>query len=413
MLSLLPALALTLSLTPSAPEGTQPAPRVQAVLTANNQFALDLYRQLRAQDGNLFFSPYSVNKALSMAYAGARGENAAEMARVLHFDLTAQELHRAYREARKLLNSQDGRKPSPPKSGRPRPAGPFYLSANLWGQQGYAFQKKYLNLLQECYGAGLRQVNFADVESARQTINGWAEFQTDRKIPDLFPPGALNRTTRLVLASAIYFKGDWAHPFDEDQTHKQPFWVNASRHVRVPLMNQTEVFGYFEDGQVQVLQMPYQGQRLAMVVLLPKRVDGLADLEKALTANRLAALLGRMRAQKVDVSLPKFKLTDAFVLNDALSALGMKRAFLPGGADFGGMNGGHEPLYVSAFLHKALIDVKEEGTEAAAASGGVVGTLTASAPKGVAVFRADHPFVFAIRDVRTGVILFLGRVARP
>jgi serpin B len=408
MLSLLPTLALTLPFTPATP------PEVQAVLTANNQFALDLYRQLRTGEGNLFFSPYCIDKALCMVHAGARGDTAEEMARVLHFTLEPQHQHRAFREARQLLNAPAERKPWGFRLGRGKAEGPFHLSANLWGQQGCSFEKSFLNLLRECYGAGLREVNFADGETARQTINGWAESETDHRIRDLFPPGVLNRTTRLVLASAIYFKGDWVHPFDRDQTRKAAFGSSAADEVKAPLMKQTETFGYFENEELQVLQMPYQGKKLALVVLLPRKRDGLPDLEKTLTAEGLTAWLGGLREQKVDVALPKFKLTAPFDLKEALSAMGMKKAFLGGVADFGGMNGGRESLYLSAVLHKAFVDVNEEGTEAAAATGAAMATLSAGAAQPrVPVFRADHPFAFAIRDVPTGAILFLGRLVRP
>jgi serpin B len=396
MLILVSALGLALPFVAGTP------PEVQSVASANNRFALDLYARLRSPDGNLFFSPYSVHKTLTMAYAGARGDTAREMAAVLHFPSGQGDPHRAYREARKLLNQKAAQR-----------GVQLALSANLWGQRGYRFEKSFLNLLQECYGAGLQEVDFTAPEAARQTINAWVGKQTNQKIRELFPEGALNLTTRLVLASAIYFKGDWAQPFKKSGTRDDTFWLDARTRAQVPMMNQTDVVGYCEDGQVQVLELPYVGRGLAMVVLLPRQRDGLPELEKSLTAEKLAAWAGRLRAQKVEVSLPRFKLTGAFSLGDTLAALGMKRAFVSGAADFGGMNGGRESLFITAVMHRAFVEVNEEGTEAAAATGAAVGSLSMEPRAAVPVFRADHPFVFAVRDVRTGVLLFLGRVARP
>jgi serpin B len=407
MFNLTPLFGLTLTVAAGVPPQD-----VQSVVAGNNSFALDLYAQVSDRDGNLFFSPYSVNKALAMTYAGARGDTAAEMAAVLHLTLGPDLQHRAFLETRKLLNHNGGALGIGLSMPGKRDV-QLYLAASLWGQRGYGFQKSFLSLLQECYGAGLQEVDFTAPEQARKTINAWVEKQTNQKIPQLFGPDALGRNTRLVLASAIYFKGDWIHPFKKDRTRTEPFREDADSKVQVPMMNQTEPFGYCEDEQVQVLQMTYQGERLAMVVLLPKKTDGLAGLEKSLTEEKLAAWVGQLREQKVDVSLPKFKLTDALSLNETLAGLGMKKAFAPGEADFSAMNGGREPLFLSAVLHKAFVDVNEEGTEAAAATGAEVAAMALPRGPAVPVFRADHPFVFAIRDVRTGMILFLGRVVKP
>jgi serpin B len=400
MLSLLSALGLTLPLAAGVPAD------VQAVSAANNQFAFDLYGQLRGQDGSLFFSSYSIDKTLAMTYAGARADTAKEMAAVLHLGLGQDRPHRAFLEMRKLLNRGPG-------SSWSNQGVQLSLSANLWGQRGHGFRKDFRGLLQQCYGAGLEEVDFGAPDQAEKTINAWVERQTNHKIPELFSPGSLNVTTRLVLASAIYFKGDWVHAFEKSQTRSEAFRVNAATTVPVPMMNQTETFGYFEDDRLQLLRMPYEGDNLAMVVLLPKKAEGLADLEKTLTAEKLANWTGQLRAQKVEVALPKFKLTSGFSLEDTLQALGMRKAFAGGEADFSGMADAREPLFISAVVHQAYVDVNEEGTEAAAATGAAVGTLSAPVRQAVPVFRADHPFVFAICDARTGVILFLGRVLRP
>jgi serpin B len=387
------------------------SPDVEAVVTANNQFALELHNQLRARDGNLFFSPYSINKTLAMVYAGARGATAKEMATLLHFTLGPERQHQAFLEARRLIN----RTLAGGALSFGRPGVELYSSANLWGQRGYGFQRSYLKLLDDCYGARLEEVDFTAPAQAAARINDWVEQQTRHKIKDLIGPDTLNASTRLVLASAIYFKGDWIHPFSKSLTSDQAFRTSARDQVQVPMMSQRDTFGYCEDEQVQVLRMPYKGGNLAMLVVLPAKVDGLADLEKMLTAEKLATWTRGLGERKVDVSFPKFKLIGQMALGDTLATMGMSKAFTPGVADLAGMNDGREPLYVSAVMHKAFVDVNEEGTEAAAATGAAVEGLAISPVRQetVPVFRADHPFVFAIQDVQTGMILFLGRVVQP
>jgi serpin B len=372
---------------------------VAALVKGDNAFAFDLYDQLRGQDGNVFCSPYSISTALAMTSAGARGDTAAEMAKALHFTLSPDELHRA--EAAVLAGLNAG--------GKPRG---YQLSvANaLWGQQGYGFKDDFLKLTQAHYGAGLREVDFArDAEAARQSINAWVSQETKDKIKDLLPKGVLNNLTRLVLTNAIYFKGDWASQFKKDRTRDEDFQTGADK-VKTPLMHQTARFKYLDADTVQLLELPYAGKELSMVVLLPKKVDGLAQLEQTLAADKLAGWLGKLREQEVVVSLPKFKTTCEYSLKGPLEALGLKKAF-GSTADFSGMNGKSRDLFLTAVVHKAFVDVNEEGTEAAAATAVVV-TLSAAMPVR-AEFRADHPFVFLIRDTRTDSVLFLGRIVNP
>jgi serpin B len=380
-----------------------------ATVAAANQFAVDVYRQLAARDGTVFFSPYSIDKTLAMVWAGARGETAREMASVLHFTFDPDRQHRAFADMRRLLNTHSAQPGLLPA----RHDAQLFLAAGLWGQRGGGFAKSFRNLLTEHYGATLEEVDFAESDRALQSINTWAAENTHGKVPRLLPDGALHPTTRLVLASAIYFKGDWVHTFRKDATRSETFHVSRAESAPVPMMNQTATFGYFEDEQLQCLRLPYAGKDLAMVVWLPKKADGLATLEATLTGQTLSRSADRLREQKVEVALPKFKLTGDYALDHTLEALGMKKAFDIGTADFSGMNGGREPLAVSAVVHKAFVDVHEQGTEAAAATAAVVGTLSAAAGPAVPVFRADHPFLFAICDVRTGLVLFLGRMARP
>ncbi|HZT83548.1 MAG TPA: serpin family protein [Gemmataceae bacterium] len=378
-----------------------PAADKAAVVKGDNEFALDLYAKLRAQEGNLFLSPASIATALAMTYGGARGETAEQMAKALHFTLPPDRLHPAFAALLKEINTP----------GKER--GYQLSTANaLWGQKGYHFLPGYLKLTRDNYGAGLNEVDFAgNTEGARKTINLWVEKETHDKIKDLIKPGMLDGMTRLVLTNAIYFKGDWVRKFKKERTREEPFFAPGGKQVKTPLMHETSTFKYLDGGTFQALELPYKGRELSMVVLLPKKNDGLPDLEKQLTAARLNEWLGKLRPEEVNVTLPRFKMTAEFQLSSQLSALGMKRAFSKQ-ADFSGMNGGQEPLFISDVIHKAFVDVNEEGTEAAAATAVIV-RATSAQPHVPPTFRADHPFVFLIRDNRSGSLLFLGRLVNP
>jgi serpin B len=377
----------------AAQEGDQ-----TGLVAGNTRFAIELYNQLRKEDGNLFFSPFSLSTALAMTYAGARGNTAAEMAQVLHFELAPERLHPAFAKLQQRLDVSED-----------EDAGYRLHVANaLWPQEGYAFLPEFFELCQTHYRAGLQSVDYARAtEEARQTINRWVEQRTENKIKELLKPGILTRLTTLVLTNAIYFKGDWAAQFDKDKTHDAPFTRLDGKQVSIPLMNQTGEFGYLEDADIQVLELPYAGEALSMVVLLPRKPQGLPALEESLSARKLADWLSKLRPRTVRVALPRFKMTSEFQLNDVLQALGMRDAFIAGRADFSGMTGSRG-LFIGAVVHQAFVDVNEEGTEAAAATAVVM--LKGGLPP---AFRADHPFLFLIRDVRTGSILFFGRVMDP
>ena len=377
--------------------------QVSAVVAGNNEFAIDLYSSLSKQEGNLFFSPNSISTALAMTYAGAGGNTKTEMKDVLHFPLDNGPLHTCFNE----LTTQLQRDASSRAGYR------LSIANRLWGQKGYPFKRAFLRLTKTHYGAELAQVDFeADTEAARQLINNWVEKKTERKIKDLLAPGILDPLTRLVLTNAIYFKGDWANKFNEEATENQPFYVTPDKTVNVPMMHQSTKFQYMEDNDIQALEMSYKGNALSMMVLLPKQRDGLASLERSLSANQLKQWSESMQTKKVHVYLPKFKLESKFSLKKTLQAMGMADAFDDMQAHFSGMTdataGG---LYISAVIHKAYVDVNEEGTEAAAAT--AVAMRWAVAPQGPPVFRADHPFIFLIRDNRSGSILFIGRMVTP
>jgi serpin B len=372
-----------------------------AVVEGNNAFAIDLYGQLRTQSGNLFFSPESISTDLAMTYAGARGDTAAEMAKTLHFTLPPQRLHPAMGGLLGDLNApHDGYK--------------LRVANALWAQQGYTFLDDFLKLTNSDYGAGFKQVDFKDAtEAARLTINQWVEQQTDNKIKDLLQPGVLSSRTRLVLTNAIYFKGDWQTQFDKAQTRDEDFHLSAAQNVKAPMMHREGGFNYFDGGTFQILEIPYKSAELSMIVLLPNDVGGMFALEQSLTAPNTRQWLGQLRpVPKVIMTLPKFKMTQQFELQDTLGAMGMTLAF-DAHADFSGMTGNRE-FYISAAIHKAYIDVNEEGTEAAAATAVVMRSMMARMQQPAPpVFRADHPFIFLIRDNRSGGILFMGRVTDP
>ncbi|MBN2578276.1 MAG: serpin family protein [Pirellulales bacterium] len=370
----------------------------------NNAFAFDLYRQLGKEPGNLFFSPASVSIALSMAAAGAKGETQKEMLKALHVgqDAILSHVDDAYRRLLDDWNSA-GKKFK------------FHLHVanRLWGQEGFSFVPGFLTLTKQQYGAELGRVDFeTQAEAARREINQWVAEQTAEKIKNLMPPGSVTAATRLVLTNAVYFKGDWMSPFKRSATRDGVFTVSSAEKLKTPFMRQTSRFGYAENDAVQALELPYVGFRLAMVVLLPRKIDGLAEVEKTLDAKSLEKLLSGMEHQEVRVALPKFKLeTPSIKLNGPLEKLGIRKAFTTN-ADFSGIST-EEKLFISGVYHKAFVDVYEEGTEAAAATG--MGMAMAAPPPQAPppVFRADHPFLFLIRDVQNGAILFLGRLEKP
>jgi len=381
-----------------------PQDDMKTVVGGNTEFAFDLYAKLKddpdikEDGGNLFFSPYSISTALAMTWAGARGLTEKQMAEVLHFTLPQAQLHKAFGSLEKQLNEAGEE-------------GGYELSvANaLWGQAGYNFLEEFLELTERSYGAGLREVDFAKkTEEARLIINSWVEEKTQEKIKDLIKPGVLDRFTQLVLTNAIYFKGDWLNQFDKKRTRDEPFKLKRREQVKVPMMHIKEKFKYWADDRLQVLKLPYEGEELSMIVLLPNQIDGLADIEKSLTIEKLDDWTRDLRKQEVMVTLPKFTMTTRFELADYLKKMGMPNAF--GEADFSGMTG-DKSLFISAVIHKAFVAVDEEGTEAAAATAVVMRKTSVPAPP--KVFRADHPFIFIIRDNRSGSILFMGRVMNP
>jgi serpin B len=393
------AVALALFIWPRPPR----APKVfastpdarAAVVKANDAFAVDLYRKLtETAEGNLAFSPLSLSTALSMAGGGARGETEAAMAKALRLSTIDQSHHEALAS---LLSELTARHESN-----------LLIANRLWADRKLRLRPEFLALQEEVYGAPAEQLDFADASTAAATINRWVEERTRSRIKDLVSAGDFNADSSLVLSNAIFFKGSWVHPFKPEDTAPGPFWT-GKKDVEAVLMQQTADFRYFEDADCQVLQMAYRGG-LAMVLLVPRERDGLADLEKTLSAVSLAALLPAPNAHivRVEVVMPRFTVSEDFRLREALEALGLRIAFTRN-ADFSGIT--EQGAFLGQVLHKAVVEVNEEGTTAAAATHVMTNFGSNAAPPPLVA--ADHPFLFLIRDPVSGALLFMGRVVMP
>jgi serpin B len=377
----------------------------QALLVeGNSAFAFELYQALRGKEGNLFYSPHSISVALAMTYAGARGETAQQMADTLQFMLEQDRLHPGF-------NWLDAELASRGEGAQGKDGEGFRLNIvnAIWGQKDYEFLSDFLDVLAENYGAGLRILDFMnETEKSRLAINDWVSDQTEGRIEDLIPQGAIDALTRLVLTNAIYFNAAWEYPFDEDMTADGPFYLLDSGQVIVPMMNQTEAFGYTEGEGYQAVELPYDGNELSMVILLPASGNFQA-FEKELQAQKVSDIIGGLQPTEVALTMPQFEFDSEFSLKDTLAGMGMPIAF-SGDADFSGMTGTRD-LCISEVLHKAFVSVDEAGTEAAAATAVIVEeTAIPEQPVEVTV---DHPFIFLIRDIETGAVLFAGRVLNP
>lgn len=375
----------------------EPKPNIGVAVAGNNAFALDLYAMLKKEQGNLFFSPYSISSALAMTYGGARGDTAEEMATALRFTLGEDEIHPAFAQISREFDKIH-------KKGQVQ----LHVANSLWPQKDYSLLPRYVALIKQNYGVSITPVDYVKAaEDARKIINAWVEEETKEKIKDLIRPGDLGPLTVLVLVNAIYFKGNWASQFDPKRTQESEFTVSHNMKTQVQMMYQRGKFGYGEIEGAKLLELPYVGKELSMVIILPEEPNGLSKVEDQFTLKNFDSWIARISEQDVNVYLPKFKVTwGTFELNELLKGLGMRKAFGP--ADFSGMDG-TRTLFIGLVLHKAFLEVNEEGTEAAAATSVV---MTRSVP-GIHMFKADHPFFFLIKDNVTGSILLLGRILDP
>jgi serpin B len=370
------------------------------IVPAMNTFTTASYKQLTGGGANLILSPFNIATALSMALAGARGQTAEEIQSVLHvhydstYDSSLGALLSGLTESGNNAGSQ------------------LHTANGLWVQKGFAIRPAFESTLANNYHAPLTPLDFlANPEGSRAQINRWTEEHTQGKIQNLLAAGSLDARTRLVLTSAIYFYGKWDGPFVTSRTQPAPFTLGDGATAQANFMNQTSHFGYTETASAQILEMRYAGTGIAFDVLLPKSATGLPGMEKSLTVESLTAWLGDLTNRNVQVSLPKFRAESEFSLRKVLSTMGMPLAFTDK-ADFSGIDP-QRGLAISEVVHKAFVDVTEQGTEAAAATGIAMRATAMRMPEPAVVFRADHPFLFLIRDTRTGVVLFIGRLINP
>jgi len=373
------------------------------LVDGNNAFALDLYQSLRSQNGNLILSPFSVSLALAMTYAGARGETEAQMAQTLNFPAQA-DLHRAFNALDLALeegtiNLDQDQEPMQ-----------LNIANAVWAEQTFSFLQEYLDTIAVNYGAGIHLSDFINnAEPTRKEINNWVSDETEDKIKDLLPADSVGPDTRMVLVNAIYFKADWLDQFDANDTYDREFNLLDGSRVTVPMMGQGMYIPYTSGDGYQAVELPYAGNSAAMTIIVPDQ-GRFGEVESALTDEMFAAMIASMEQTSLVLRMPKFEFESSFSLTDALSELGMPAAFDRGQADFSGMTGGKD-LFIGNVIHKAFVAVDEEGTEAAAATAVIMEATGAMMEDLVLVI--DRPFIFLIRDLESGQILFIGRVLNP
>jgi len=375
---------------------------ISAISEANNEFALSLYKKIGEDEKNIVFSPYSLTSALAVTYAGARGNTAKEMAEVLWFPENQALFHPAYKaftDSILLTGNEKGTE--------------FRIANALWVQDDYKLRQDFLDLAESCYKAKAENVNFKvpeELEKTRQKINKWIEDVTNNKIQNLIGQGVLKELTRLVITNAIWFNGNWVKPFDTSSTSPSVFHISSEKSVSTDFMHQKTDVGYYEDTEIQALEIPYKGGKKSMLIILPKETDGWRLVGRVLTAERLKIISQGLEVKEVDMAIPKFKYESQFNLKETLMLLGMKEPF-SNFADFSGMTDAND-LKIDEVIHKAFIEVNESGTEAAAATA-VIMILKSAFGEQQIKFIANHPFIYFITDKTTGGIVFMGRLVNP
>ena len=375
------------------------AESVNTLVDSLNDFSFNFYQQIKSKEnGNIFFSPYSIFVALSMAYEGARGNTATEMKNVLNILQNDSASLGSFGKIYNLLNQNQN--------------GYMINTANaFWANQDYKFLSEYLNLLVNFYMAEANELNFAKNVDAAEIINDWIEKQTQDKIKDMITPDMLSELTKLVLTNAIYFKGLWVNPFDIDNTYETDFELTSGDTINVNMMKsaiENSIFNYTETDDLQILELQYSGNNLSMIIILPKE-NNISVAELSINSSNLINWRNDFYEQEINVEIPKFKFEKKYKLNELLQEMGIIDAFSPGIADFSGMDGTNN-LFISKALHQSYIDVNEEGTEAAAATTIIVELTSVPEQK---EFKAYHPFVFLIQHKVTGALLFMGKVMNP
>ncbi len=381
------------------------AESISTIVNANNKFALDFYFKLKdGKEGeNIFFSPYSISTALAIAYEGARNQTAREIQSVFYFPDDDSIRRSSIAAVYNRLNKEDAKYE-------------MHTANSLWVQENYQIRNDFADIVERHYGGKINNVDFINAtEETRRIINNWVENKTNEKIKDLFPEGSLGDLTRLVLANAVYFNGNWVKQFEKDKTKKEDFRMSDDQKVKVPIMRRTDdnaIFNYTETGKLQILEMLYEGEDLSMLIFLPKN-GNLESLEELLSVENINQWRGELKKERVDVYIPKFTFSSKYLLKEILEEMGMPTAFVdpeaPWGADFSGIRK-EKDICIQTVVHQAFIDVHERGTEAAAATGIGMGPISAPQTK---IFRANHAFLFLIQERESGNIIFIGRVIDP
>jgi len=381
---------------------------IAEVVRGNTEFAFDLYEMIGRECGNMIYSPYSISIALAMTYAGARENTAVEMADTMHYTLPEERLHPTLNALEQEIESHADQILG---SGNE----PLRLNVvnSIWGQQAYEFQQPFLDTIARNYGAGLRLVDFVtNPDQCRMTINDWVAQETEDKIQDLIPEDIIDIMTRLILVNAIYFKATWQKEFEPEDTEDGDFHIPDGRTVTVPMMKQTETFGYTEGDGWQAIQLRYDGDTASMVIILPAE-GRFREIESRQDAETVQNIIDSLDYRRVNLQMPRFEFESDFSLNQMLEQLGMVDAFDMNAANFAGIDGLPDWLYIKAAIHKAFISVDEEGTEAAAATAVMMAGRGGPPVDEPIDFIANRPFIYLIRDVPTDAILFMGRVMNP
>jgi serpin B len=369
-----------------------------SISNSNNRFAADLYKQIKTEPVNQFYSPLSISSALAMTYAGAYGETLKQMSKTLYFSENQEELHSNFSHLIKMLTETKTEGIQ------------LNIANSLWLQENMQVLDQYLSITNKYYQAGVNKVNFiTSPENSRKTINNWVEKNTNNKIIDLLPDGSIHSQTRMVLVNAIYFNGAWEKVFDKNKNTTEPFFVFKTCETKAIFMNNYINSGFYEDNLLSMVEIPYKNKNQSMIIILPKAKYGLKDVEKLFEQNLLPGYFDKMEDKRINLSIPKFKSESTYELQEELGKMGMPIAF-SNSADFSGITG-DKSLAIDKVIHKAFIDVNEEGTEAAAATA-VTMRKTAILLDEVQ-FKADHPFIYLIKDNETNTILFVGRLMNP
>jgi serpin B len=377
---------------------------LEKLVKDNTVFAIELYKKLCSETGNIAISPYSISASLAMACAGARGDTQKQMTETLRFSVEPKSVQPAFESLRLMLDKLEG------KGGVS-----LNVANSLWTQKGYDISPEYKDLLKKYFGASLISLDYkSQTGEAIKTINDWVDAKTKGRIKDVITPDSINPNTKMVLTNGIYFKGDWEEKFDYDLTEDSNFFISSDDSIEIQMMKHTGVFKYAKIESLQILEIPYADNELSMIAILPKDTEGIGALERNLSSENLNIWKSKMGSTKVLAHIPRFKILSSFDLSDALVSMGMIDAFNSRDANFNGIAPRNDdPLFLSTLIHKAFVEVNEEGTQASAATSVIATDEISLNDTQIPVFRADHPFIFLIQENQTGSILFMGRVSEP